>query len=74
MMCVTVGRVTAGLSVLLGYVYMVEESNIKLMKLVGENSIFCDSRCGGFTRKDKINIAWENIGKGPHASGKVNYC
>lgn len=57
MICVTGGRVTAGLSVLLGYVSMVEESNVQLMKLVGENSIFCDSKYGGFTRKDKIDIA-----------------
>jgi len=72
MMCVTAGRVTAGFSVLLGYVRMIEESNIKLMKLAGENSIFCDSKYGGFTRKDKINIARENVGKGPHESGKIN--
>jgi hypothetical protein len=50
MMCVTAGRVTAGFIVLLGYVNMAEESDIKLMKLVGENSIFCDSIRGGFTR------------------------
>ena len=56
-MCVTGGRVTAGLSVLLGYVSMAEESKVHLIKLVGENSIFSDSKYGGFTRKDKINIA-----------------
>ena len=39
-MCDTEGRVTAGFSVLLGYVSMVKESNIKLMNLVEENSIF----------------------------------
>ena len=44
------------------------------MKLVGENSIFCDSKYSGFTRMDKINIAWQNMGKGPHESGKINYC
>jgi len=74
MMCDTVGRVTAGFSVLLGYVGMVEESNIKLMNLVEENSIFFYSKYGGFTRTHKMNIAWENIGKGLHESGKVNYC
>jgi len=46
MMCITVGRATAVVSVLLGYVSIVEESNIKLMKLVGENSIFCDLKYG----------------------------
>jgi hypothetical protein len=57
MMCVTGGRVIAFLSMLLSYVSVVEESNVHLMKLVGENSIFCDSKYGSFTRKDKINIA-----------------
>jgi len=44
------------------------------MNVVGENSIFCDLKYGGFTKKDKINLVKEIIGKGPHESGKKNYC
>jgi hypothetical protein len=71
MKCVTVGRVSVDFSVFLGYVCIVGESRTKPMKMVGVNSILCDSKYGGFTRKEKINIAWKNMGKGPHESGKV---
>jgi hypothetical protein len=35
----------------------------KRVELVGEHSLFYGSKEYGYTRKDKIDLMWENIGK-----------
>ena len=37
------------------------KTNVKRVELVGEHSLFYGSKEYGYTRKDKIDLVWENI-------------
>jgi hypothetical protein len=53
MACVTEGGSTRGFSVLLGYVSISEEANMKLAELVEEDPVFYDWSDIGYSRNGK---------------------
>ena len=52
---------------------MGEEANIKLVQLVWEHPILYDWKDPGYSRKEKTDLVWENIGKELNEAGKLIY-
>jgi hypothetical protein len=50
-------------ALLLAYVCMSEDENIKLVERIAEHSILYDLNDYGYTRKGKIVLVWEKNGK-----------
>jgi hypothetical protein len=52
---------------------MSEEANMKLVELVWEHPILYDWKDPGYSRKEKTDLVWENIGKKLNESGTLIY-